>query len=57
VHFFPQFVDAIRDKLNKPQYGKLLFDNICIVGYIDYKIDETSTLGTGPFYDKELAPR
>jgi hypothetical protein len=50
-------VDAIRDKLNKPQYGKLLFDNICIVGYIDYKIDETSTLGTGPFYDKELAPR
>jgi hypothetical protein len=29
---FPQFEEAIRDKLNKPQYGELLYDNIGMVG-------------------------
>jgi hypothetical protein len=41
VHLFPQFVAAIKNELNRPQYGELLFDNIHIVGFLDCKIDET----------------
>jgi hypothetical protein len=54
---FPQFAEAIRSKLNQPQYGNLLFDNVCIVDFLDFKVDETSTTGTGPFMSEELAPR
>jgi hypothetical protein len=56
VHLFPWFAEVIKEKLNKPQYGKLLFDNVHIVGFLDNMIDETCTPGTGPFNDKELAP-
>ncbi len=53
----PQFSEMIKDKLNRPQYGKLLFHNVRIVGFLDGKVDETCTPGTGPFSDEELAPR
>jgi hypothetical protein len=57
VHLFPRFAEVIKEKLNKPQYGELLFDNVHIVGFLDCKIDETCTPGTGAFNDEELAPR
>jgi hypothetical protein len=57
VHLFPRFVEVIKEKLNKLQYGKLLFDNVHIVGFLDCKIDKTCIPGTGPFNDEELAPR
>jgi hypothetical protein len=57
VHLFPEFVEAIKNKLNRPQYGGLLFGNVRIVGFLDCKVDETCTPGTGPLTDEELAPR
>jgi hypothetical protein len=51
VHLFPDFVEAIRPKLNQPQYGKLLFNNVCIVVFLDCKINETCNLGTCPLND------
>jgi hypothetical protein len=53
VHLFPDFVEAIRRKLNRPQYGELLFDNVHITGFLNCKIDKV----TGPFNDEELAER
>jgi hypothetical protein len=53
---FPQFAEAIRDKLNKPQCGELLFDNVHIVGFLDCKIDKTCTPGAGSLNNKDLAP-
>ncbi len=57
VHLFPVFAEAIKNKLNRPQYSELLFNNVRIVGFLDCKVDETCTPGTGPLNDKELAPR
>ena len=57
VHLFPEFVEAIKNKLNRPQYGRLLFENVRIVGFLDCKVDETCTPGTGPSPDEELMPR
>ncbi len=57
VHLFPDFSEAIRRKLNRPQYGELLFEDVRIVGFLDCKIDETCTPGTGPLNDEELAER
>jgi hypothetical protein len=57
VHLFPEFAEAIKNKLNRPQYGKLLYDNVRIVGFLDCKVDETCTPDTGPLTDEELAPR
>ncbi len=33
VHLFPRFAEVIKEKLNKWQYGELLFDNVRIVGF------------------------
>jgi hypothetical protein len=33
------------------------FDNVHIVSFLDCKVDETCTPGTGPFNDEQLAPR
>jgi hypothetical protein len=57
VLLFAEFAEAIRRKLNRPQYGELLFQNVRIVGFLDYKIDETCTPGTGLMNDEELADR
>jgi hypothetical protein len=57
VHLFPEFAETIRWKLNQPQYGQLLFDDIHIVGFSDCNINETCTLCTGPLNDEELANR
>jgi hypothetical protein len=57
VHLFPQFVEDIKDKLYKPQYSELLFDNVHIDGFLDCKINKTCTPGTGPFNDEELRTR
>jgi hypothetical protein len=57
VHLFPVFAEAIKNKLNRPQYGELLFNNVHIVGFLDCKVDETCTPGTGPLNDEELVPR
>jgi hypothetical protein len=57
VHLFPEFVEAIRRKLNWPLYGKLLFNDVHIVGFLYCKIDDTCTPGTGPLNDEELAER
>ncbi len=35
VHLFPELAEAIKNKLNRPQYGELLFDNVHIVGFLD----------------------
>ncbi len=34
-----------------------MFDNVHIVGFLDCKVDETCTPGTGPLTDEELPPR
>ncbi len=34
-----------------------MFENVRIVGFLDCKVDETCTPGTGPLTDEELAPR
>jgi hypothetical protein len=57
VHVFPEFAEAIKNKLNRPQYGRLLFKNVRIFGFLDCKVDETCTLGTGPLTDEELATK
>jgi hypothetical protein len=57
VHLFPEFAEAIRRKLNRPQYGELLFSDICIVGFSDCKINETCTSGPSPLNNEELAER
>jgi hypothetical protein len=57
VHLFLKFVKAIKSKLNRQQHGKLLFDNVCIVGFLDCKVNEMCTPGTGPLTDEKLAPR
>jgi hypothetical protein len=54
---FGEFAEAIRRKLNRPQYGELLFEDVRIVGFLDCKIDETWTPGTGPMNPEELAER
>jgi hypothetical protein len=36
VHLFPQFAEVIKEKVNKLQYGALLFDNVRIVVLLDY---------------------
>ena len=56
-HLFPDFSVAIRNKLNQPQYGELLFQNVRIIGFLDCKIDETCWPGSGPMVDEELADR
>jgi hypothetical protein len=47
----------MKNKLNKPQYGELLFDSVGIIGFLDCKIDETCMPGTGPTSNEELAER
>jgi hypothetical protein len=41
IHLFPAFSDVIKNKLNRPQYGELLFESVRIIGFLDCKIDET----------------
>jgi len=48
---------VIRHKLNRPQYGKLLFEDVRIMGFLDCKINETCTPETSPMNDEELAER
>jgi hypothetical protein len=57
VPLFGEFAEAIRHKLNRPQYGELLFEDVRIVGFLDCKIDETCTPGTGRMNNEELAER
>jgi len=57
VHLFPDFAEAIRHKLNRPRYGELLFQDVRIFGFLDWKINETCTPGMGPLNDEELAER
>jgi hypothetical protein len=57
VSLSPEFAEVIWRKLNRPQYGKLLFENVRIVGFLVCKIDKTCTPGTGPMHDEELAER
>ncbi len=48
VHLFPEFVEAIKDKLYRPQHGELMFESIHVVGFLDCKVGKTCTPGTGP---------
>ncbi len=57
VHLFPEFSEWIKNKMNRPQYGELLFDSVRIISFLDCKIDETCIPGTGPISDEELAER
>jgi hypothetical protein len=57
VHIFPAFSDVIKNKLNRPQYGELLFESVRIMRFLDCKIDETCIPGTGPVSNDELAER
>jgi hypothetical protein len=54
---FAEFAEAIRHKLNQPQYGELLFENVRIIGFLDCKINETCTPETSPMNNDELAER
>ncbi len=57
VHLFPAFFDVIKNKLNRPQCGELLFESVRIIGFLDCKIDEACIPGTGPISNDELAER
>jgi len=57
VHIFPAFSDVIKNKLNRPQDGELLFESVRIMSFLDCKIDETCIPGTGPVSNDELAER
>ena len=57
VHLFPDFADAIAAKLNSPEYGNLVFRFFRIMGFLDCKIDETCTPGSGPVIDEPLSAR
>jgi hypothetical protein len=52
-----EFAEVIRRKLNRPQYGELLFEDVRIVGFLDCKINETCMPGTSPMNDEELVER
>jgi hypothetical protein len=54
VHLFPDFAEIIKNKLNMPQYGGLVFQSCHLTGFLDCKLDETCTLGSGPMTDEEL---
>jgi len=57
VHFFPEFADAVAAKLNSPEYGNLVFRFFRIIGFLDCKIDETCTPGSGPVIDEPRSAR
>ncbi len=57
VHLFPEFSEWIKNKMNRPQYGELLFDSVRIISFLDCKIDETCMPGTGPTSNEELTER
>jgi len=48
---------VIRCKLNQPQYGEFLFEDVRIVGFLDCKINETCTPGTSLMNDEEWVER
>ncbi len=37
-----------------PQYSGLEFDSCQLIGFLDYKFDETCTPGSGPIMEKEI---
>ncbi len=39
------------------QYGGLVFDSLWLIGFFDYKFDETCAPGSGPMTDEEFAER
>ncbi len=52
--YFPNFSSMIEQKL---AYGRLLFDNFRIIGFVACKIVETCRPGSGPAEDRPGAPR
>ncbi len=48
AHIFPEFLELIRRKLNMPQYGGLVLESCCLIGFLDCKLDETCIPGSGP---------
>ncbi len=56
TEYFPDFAAMIERKLADEAYGGLLFDNFCIVGFVDCKIVETCRPGSGPAEDRPGAP-
>jgi hypothetical protein len=57
VEQFPTFALTIERKRAEEAYGGLLFDNFCIIGFVDCKIDPTCRPGSGPAVDCQLALR
>jgi len=54
---FSDFAEITKRKLNIPQYGGLAFETCRFIGFLDCKLDETCTPGSGPMMDEELADR
>jgi hypothetical protein len=57
VHHFVHFAGMIEQKLAEKAVGGLLFDNFCIIGVADCKINETCHPGSGPAEGRPLSPR
>jgi hypothetical protein len=57
VHLFPEVSEVIKNKLNRPQYGELLFESVRIIGLLACKIDEIWVPITSPTSNEELAER
>ena len=57
VRLFPDFAEAIAQKLDSPEYGNLVFRFFRIMGFLDCKIDETCTPGSGPVIDEPRSAR
>jgi hypothetical protein len=49
VPLFPQFAEVIRNKLNRPKYGELLFHNAHIVGVFGLQDRRDLHRGNRPF--------
>jgi hypothetical protein len=55
MHLFPNFAEIIKWKLNMLQYGGLALNSCWLIGFLDFKFDETCAPGSGPMMDEELA--
>ncbi len=55
VHFFPDFAEIIKNKLNMPQNGGLTFQSCPLFGFLDCKFEETCVPGSRPMIEEELA--
>jgi hypothetical protein len=54
-NLFPGFAEMIQSHLNMPQYGGLGINGCHLVGFLDFKFDDTCAPWTGPMTDEELA--